>query len=79
MEQMENSPGLKRQADLLMSMIDYAVSHLGNLQELIPKLKDLGARHFVQYNTKPEHFEVTKKIRDTKTGGPSRAKGEGKG
>ena len=55
---MEESPGLKYQAQLLMSMIDYAVSQLGNLAELTIKLKDLGATHFKQYQVKPEHFKV---------------------
>lgn len=53
-----DDPGLKRQAKMLMSMIDYAIRRLGNLPELIPKLKNLGKRHFVNYNVKPEHFQV---------------------
>ncbi|XP_028396235.1 uncharacterized protein LOC114520207 [Dendronephthya gigantea] len=32
-------------------------SELGNLQELTPKLKVLGARHFLDYEVKPEHFK----------------------
>jgi hemoglobin-like flavoprotein len=57
-EQMDKSSGLENQASLLMSMIDYAVGQLGNLPELVPKLKELGARHFVNYHAKPEHFKV---------------------
>lgn len=53
-----DAPALKRQAKMLMSMIDYAIRCLGNLEELVPKLKKLGKRHFVQYNVKPEYFEV---------------------
>ena len=49
---------LQTQAKKLMSMIDYAIRCLGNLEELVPKLKRLGKRHFVKYNVKPEHFEV---------------------
>ncbi|CAB3983957.1 hemin receptor [Paramuricea clavata] len=56
-ENMDESSGLENQAYLLMAMIDYAVSQLGNLDELIPKLKDLGATHFVKYQAKPEHFK----------------------
>jgi hemoglobin-like flavoprotein len=55
---MDESSSLKRQATLLMTMIDYAVGQLGNLSELTPKLKNLGARHFVKYHAKPEHFKV---------------------
>ena len=58
-ENMDESAGLENQAYLLMAMIDYAVSRLGNLDELIPKLKDLGATHFVKYQAKPEHFKVS--------------------
>ncbi|XP_028398857.1 neuroglobin-like [Dendronephthya gigantea] len=56
-EQMEDSPGLQTQANLLMSMIDYAVSQLGNLPELVPRLQELGARHFVQYSIEPEYLK----------------------
>ncbi|XP_028398783.1 neuroglobin-like [Dendronephthya gigantea] len=56
-EKMEDSPGLQKQANSLMSMIDYAVSQLGNLPELVPQLKELGAKHVVEYHTKPEHFK----------------------
>lgn len=56
---MDDSSGMKNQAYLLMSMIDYAVSQLGNLPVLIPKLKALGARHFVHYQVKQEHFKVS--------------------
>lgn len=61
-ESMDESSGLKNQAFLLMSMIDYAVSQLGNLSELVPKLKALGQKHFVQYQVKPEHFKVNIEI-----------------
>ena len=54
----KDNPALLRQAKLLMSMIDYAIRCLGNLNELVPKLKTLGKRHFVKYNVKPEHFKV---------------------
>ena len=53
-----DDPGLRSQAKKLMSMIDYAIRCLGNLDELVPKLKTLGKRHFVKYNVKPEHFKV---------------------
>ena len=59
---MDDSSGLRNQAHLLMSMIDYAVSQLGNLSELVPKLQDLGRKHFVEYQVKPEHFKVNIKI-----------------
>ena len=61
-ESMDESSGLINQALLLMSMIDYAVSELGNLSELVPKLKGLGEKHFVEYNVKPEHFKVNVEI-----------------
>ena len=54
----EDDPGLRHQAKLLMSMIDYAVRSLGNLDDLVPKLKKLGKRHFVKYHVRPEHFKV---------------------
>ena len=54
----ENDEGLQNQAKLLMSMIDYAVRYLGNLSELVPKLKHLGKKHFEKYHVRPEHFQV---------------------
>jgi hemoglobin-like flavoprotein len=57
-EMKKENPALIRQAKLLMTMIDYAIRCLGNLNELVPKLKTLGKRHFVKYNVKPEHFKV---------------------
>lgn len=56
-EIMENDEKLQHQAKLLMSMIDYAVSCLGNLPKLIPQLKRLGKIHFVKYHVKPEQFQ----------------------
>lgn len=50
--------GMRQQAKLLMNMINYAIRHLDNLAELVPKLKILGKRHFLKYNVKPEHFKV---------------------
>lgn len=53
----DNDVGMQHQAKLLMSMIDYATRCLGDLTELVPKLKRLGKRHFMKHKVKPEHFQ----------------------
>ncbi|XP_046849134.1 cytoglobin-2-like [Xenia sp. Carnegie-2017] len=50
-------PELRKQAAVLMKMIDYAVRCLHDLTNLTPKLKALGKKHYVKYNVKPEYFK----------------------
>lgn len=48
---------MKKQGQMLMSMIGAAVSGLRNLEALSPVVRQLGARH-VGYGVKAEHYET---------------------
>ena len=48
---------MKKQGQMLMSMIGAAVSGLRNLEVLSPVVRQLGARH-TGYGVKPEHYET---------------------
>jgi hemoglobin-like flavoprotein len=48
---------MKKQGQMLMSMIGAAVNGLGNLEALSPVVRQLGARH-VGYGVKAEHYET---------------------
>jgi len=45
------------QGDKLMLMLTYVVSHLDKLEDVIPDITALGARHHA-YGAKPEHYDV---------------------
>lgn len=46
---------MKRQGQLLMTMIDTAVAHLDRLDQVVGAVRDLGKRH-VGYGVKPAHY-----------------------
>lgn len=48
---------MKKQGQMLMSMIGAAVNGLRNLEALAPVVRHLGARH-VSYGVKAEHYET---------------------
>lgn len=48
---------MKKQGQMLMSMIGAAVGGLRNLETLSPVVRQLGARH-TGYGVKPEHYET---------------------
>lgn len=48
---------MKKQGQMLMSMIGAAVNGLRNLEALSPVVRQLGARH-VGYGVKAEHYET---------------------
>lgn len=51
-----NSKALKKHATGVMETVDVAVGKLGELPELVPVLKSLGARH-VKYGVAEAHCE----------------------
>ena len=45
------------QGKKLMQMLNIAVENMHRVDQIVPALKDLGARHR-DYGTKPEHYDV---------------------
>lgn len=45
------------QANKLVQILGYVVSKLNNMEELLPQVQQLGARHN-SYGTEPFHYEV---------------------
>jgi hemoglobin-like flavoprotein len=50
-------PDISGQANKLMQVLGYIVSKLDSMEELVPEIKKLGARHN-QYGAQPMHFEL---------------------
>ena len=50
-------PDLKRQKTMLLGALVLLRKSLRNLAPIVPKLRDLGARH-VAYGARPEHYPV---------------------
>jgi nitric oxide dioxygenase len=52
---------LKRQKSMLLGALVLLRKSLRNLDEIVPTLRDLGARH-VQYGALPEHYPVVGEV-----------------
>lgn len=50
-------PDISGQANKLMVILDYVVTHLDNLEKLVPEVRKLGARHN-SYGAQPVHYEL---------------------
>ena len=50
-------PDISGQANKLMVILDYIVTNLDNLEELVPEVQKLGARHN-SYGAQPSHYEI---------------------
>ena len=48
---------IREQGHKLMQIIGYAVDNLDRIDELVPVLRELGARH-VEYGVKPAHYDM---------------------
>lgn len=51
--------GIREQGQKLMEMLELAVKGLDQLDELIPAVRELGARH-ADYGVKDDHYETVK-------------------
>ena len=52
---------MKEQGRKLMQMIGVAVNNMDRVEEIIPALEQLGARH-ADYGTKPEHYPIVGEV-----------------
>ncbi|HEX5651903.1 MAG TPA: globin family protein [Chitinophagaceae bacterium] len=50
-------PDVNEQANKLMQVLGYIVSKLDHMEELIPEVQKLGARHH-GYGAEPAHYEI---------------------
>jgi hemoglobin-like flavoprotein len=50
-------PDISEQANKLVTILGYVVSKLNRMDELLPEVQKLGARHN-SYGTQPAHYEV---------------------
>jgi methyl-accepting chemotaxis protein len=50
-------PDISEQANKLVTILGYVVAKLNRMEELLPEVQKLGARHN-KYGTEPAHYEV---------------------
>jgi len=50
-------PDISEQANKLVTILGYVVTKLNKMEELLPEVQKLGARHN-NYGTEPMHYEV---------------------